>query len=254
MWADRDRYGLSLLRHAVLLALRPTPVNDFLLVAAVAGDEPDVSRPVTSADRPDAEMGPGGGSGAVEAGTHTGVDSRIVALVELAKKGDSDAFGQLYEQYLGQVYKYVYYRVGNPSVAEDLTSEAFFRALRSLGSFTWQGKDFGAWLTTIARNLTADHFKSGRNRLEVTTDEVTQHDSATEGLENDVITKLTNEVLLKALHQLSTEQQDCLVLRFLQGQSIAATAQVLNRSEGAIKQLQLRATRNLAKLLPEGLR
>jgi RNA polymerase sigma-70 factor (ECF subfamily) len=175
-------------------------------------------------------------------------------LVELAKKGDSDAFGQLYEQYLGQVYKYVYYRVGNHSVAEDLTSEAFFRALRSLGSFTWQGKDFGAWLTTIARNLTADHFKSGRNRLEVTTDEVTRHDSATEGVEDDVITKLTNEVLLKALHQLSTEQQDCLVLRFLQGQSIAVTAQVLNRSEGAIKQLQLRATRNLAKRLPEGLR
>jgi RNA polymerase sigma-70 factor, ECF subfamily len=241
MWADRDRYGLSLLRRAVLLALRPAPADDFLLLAAVAGDEPDASRPV-------------GGSRGIEAEAHTGVDSRIVALVELAKKGDSDAFGQLYEQYLGQVYKYVYYRVGNHGVAEDLTSEAFFRALRSLGSFTWQGKDFGAWLTTIARNLTADHFKSGRNRLEVTTDEVTKHDSATEGVDNDVITKLTNEVLLKALHQLSTEQQDCLVLRFLQGQSIAATAKVLNRSEGAIKQLQLRATRNLAKLLPEGLR
>ena len=251
MWADRDRYGLSSglsgltdfsrLRRAVLLALRSPPATDFLLLAAVAGDEPDASRPV-------------GGSGSIEAPTHADVDSRIVALVELAKKGHSDAFGQLYEQYVGQVYRYVYYRVGNPSLAEDLTSEAFFRALRSLGSFTWQGKDFGAWLTTIARNLTADHFKSGRSRLEITTDEVTDHDSATEGVENDVITKLTNEVLLKALHQLSTEQQDCLVLRFLQGQSIAATAQVLNRSEGAIKQLQFRATRNLAKLLPEGLR
>jgi RNA polymerase sigma-70 factor (ECF subfamily) len=198
--------------------------------------------------------GPQRGSGRVDTGHQAGLDSRIVALVELAKAGDSDAFGQLYEHYVGQVCRYLYYRVGSVPLAEDLTSEAFFRALRSMDSFKWQGKDFGAWLTTIARNLAMDHYKSGLHRLEVTTDEITNHDSATEGPEDDVITRSTNEILLKSLRKLSPEQQDCLVLRFLQGLSIAQTAQALNRSEGAIKQLQLRATRNLAKLLPDGLR
>jgi RNA polymerase sigma-70 factor (ECF subfamily) len=198
--------------------------------------------------------GPQRGSGRVDTGHQAGLDSRIVALVELAKAGDSDAFGQLYEHYVGQVCRYLYYRVGSVPLAEDLTSEAFFRALRSMDSFNWQGKDFGAWLTTIARNLAMDHFKSGRHRLEVTTDEITNHDSATEGPEDDVITRFTNEILLKSLRKLSPEQRDCLVMRFVQGLSIAQTAKALNRSEGAIKQLQLRATRNLARMLPEGLR
>jgi RNA polymerase sigma-70 factor (ECF subfamily) len=198
--------------------------------------------------------GPQRGSGRVDTGHQAGLDSRIVALVELAKAGDSDAFGQLFEHYVGQVCRYLYYRVGSVPLAEDLTSEAFFRALRSMDSFKWQGKDFGAWLTTIARNLAMDHFKSGRHRLEVTTDEITNHDSATEGPEDDVITRFTNEILLKSLRKLSPEQRDCLVMRFVQGLSIAQTAQALNRSEGAIKQLQLRATRNLASMLPEDLR
>jgi RNA polymerase sigma-70 factor, ECF subfamily len=160
----------------------------------------------------------------------------------------------LYDYYSTSVYRFVYYRVGSVGLAEDLTSETFFRALRSMGSFRWQGKDFGAWLMTIARNLTADHFKSGRTRLEYATEDMGAHDSATEGPEPAVLAALTNEALLGALKKLPSEQQDCLVMRFLQGLSIAETAKVLGRSDGAIKQLQLRGVRNLAKLLPEGLR
>jgi RNA polymerase sigma-70 factor (ECF subfamily) len=123
-----------------------------------------------------------------------------------------------------------------------------------MGSFRWQGKDFGAWLMTIAKNLTADHYKSGRTRLEQTTEDMSPHDGATEGPEESVLASLTNETLLRCLGELPKEQQECLVMRFLQGLSIAETAKILARSEGAIKQLQLRAVRNLAKLLPEGLR
>ena len=65
---------------------------------------------------------------------------------------------------------------------------------------------------------------------------------------------LTNEVLLTALTELPTEQRECLIMRFLQGMSIAETALALDRTAGAIKQLQLRGVRNLAKLLPEGMR
>ena len=180
--------------------------------------------------------------------------SRLIALVELARKGDSEAFGQLYDHYHGSVYRFLYYRVGSVQLAEDLTAETFFRALRSMSSFRWQGKDFGAWLMTIARNLTTDHFKAGRTRLESTTEDMSTLDSTAEGPENAVLASLTNEALLEALSELPTEQRECLVMRFLQGLSIAETADVLGRSAGAVKQLQLRGVRNLAKILPEGTR
>lgn len=88
-----------------------------------------------------------------------------------ARDGDAEAFGSLYDHYVELVYRYIYYRVGTHSLTEDLTSETFLRALRRICDFHWQGKDFGAWLVTIARNLVADHFKSGRYRLEVCTAE-----------------------------------------------------------------------------------
>jgi RNA polymerase sigma-70 factor (ECF subfamily) len=179
---------------------------------------------------------------------------RLIALVELARSGDKEAFGLLYDHYQGSVYRFLYYRTRSQTLAEDLTSETFFRALRSMNNFRWQGKDFGAWLMTIARNLTTDHFKAGRTRLEMTTEDMTPHDDATEGPESAVLAGLTNEVLLKALTELPTEQRECLIMRFLQGLSIAETALALDRSDGAVKQLQLRGVRNLAKLLPEGLR
>ena len=180
--------------------------------------------------------------------------TRLIALVELARKGDSEAFGLLYDHYQSSVYRFLFYRTRSSTLAEDLTSETFFRALRSMNNFRWQGKDFGAWLMTIARNLATDHFKAGRTRLEQTTEDMGLHDDATEGPEAMVLAGLTNEILLTALTELPPEQRDCLVMRFLQGMSIAETAAVLGRSDGAVKQLQLRGVRNLAKLMPEGLR
>lgn len=180
--------------------------------------------------------------------------SRLIALVELARKGDTDAFGLLYDHYNGAVYRFLYYRTRSQALAEDLTSETFFRALRSMTGFRWQGKDFGAWLMTIARNLATDHFKAGKTRLELTTEDMGLHDDAADGPETEVLAGLTNEILLQSLAKLPDEQRDCVVMRFLQGMSIAETAAVLGRSEGAIKQLQLRGVRNLAKLMPEGLR
>lgn len=199
-----------------------------------------------------------GGSGDADLACSSEADeaeaSRLIGLVELARGGDSEAFGLLYDHYHTSVYRFIYYRVGSVALAEDLMSETFFRALRSMSSFKWQGKDFGAWLMTIARNLTADHYKAGRTRLEYATDDMGAHDSVTEGPETAVLASLTNAALLRALGELPTEQQECLVMRFLQGLSIAQTAKILGRSDGAVKQLQLRGVRNLAKLLPEGLR
>jgi RNA polymerase sigma-70 factor (ECF subfamily) len=180
----------------------------------------------------------------------------VWALVERAQAGDAEAFGQIYDRYLDTVFRFIYFRVGNRQLAEDLTADTFLRALKRIGSFTWQGRDPGAWLVTIARNLVADHFKSGRYRLEVTTGDVLDADREDRGPEGSpeaaVVDHITNVALLTAVKQLNPEQQECIVLRFLHGFSVAETAQAMGKNEGAIKALQYRAVRALARLLPEG--
>lgn len=180
--------------------------------------------------------------------------ARMMELVERAQAGEADAFGRLYDQYSDTVYRYIYYRVGGKATAEDLTSETFLRALRRISTFTWQGRDFGAWLVTIARNLVADHFKSSRFRLEVTTGEMLDANEVERSPEDSVLESLSNAALLEAVRKLNPQQQECVTLRFLQGLSVAETARVMGKNEGAIKTLQYRAVRTLARLLPEDAR
>lgn len=174
-------------------------------------------------------------------------------LVSRAQEGDADAFGMLYDRYVTVVYRYIYYRVGSAALAEDLTSETFLRALRRISAYTFQGKDVGAWFVTIARNLIADHYKSSRYRLELSTgDMLTQDKASDDSTEASVIDALTNAALLDAVRKLNPEQQECVSLRFLQGMSVSETAQAMGKNEGAIKALQYRAVRALGRLLPEG--
>jgi RNA polymerase sigma-70 factor, ECF subfamily len=259
-FGDPDR-GLDALRvqvHRALLALADQSAPRFAPVAArpALADGIALIETATSASGPPTDLPPSYGDedDAWSSEESAAERQRLIALVELARQGDADAFGLLYDHYHGAVYRFLFYRTHSVVVAEDLTSETFFRALRSMTGFRWQGKDFGAWLMTIARNLATDHFKAGRTRLELTTEDMGLHDDTTEGPENAVLAGLTNEILLDALAKLPVEQRDCVVMRFLQGMSIAETAGVLGRSDGAVKQLQLRGIRNLAKLMPEGLR
>jgi RNA polymerase sigma-70 factor (ECF subfamily) len=186
----------------------------------------------------------------------TDAAAEVWALVERAQAGEAEAFGLIYDRYVDTVFRFIYFRVGNRQLAEDLTADTFLRALKRIGSFTWQGRDLGAWLVTIARNLVADHFKSGRYRLEVTSGDVLDADREDRGPEGSpeaaVVDHITNVALLTAVKQLNPEQQECIVLRFLHGFSVAETAQTMGKNEGAIKALQYRAVRALARLLPDG--
>ncbi len=176
---------------------------------------------------------------------------RISALVELAQRGDAEAFGQLYERYVDVVFRYVYVRVGGRQLAEDITSETFLRALRRMDSFSWQGRDIAAWFITIARNLITDNAKSARFRMEVTTADMLDADGRVDSPDEEVLDRLRDERLLTAVKNLKPEQAECVVLRFLQGLTLAETAKVLGKSEGAVKQLQLRAVRSLHRELAD---
>ncbi|MGW1493940.1 ECF subfamily RNA polymerase sigma factor, BldN family [Streptomyces sp. NBC_00191] len=257
-----DASGLATLRAAVLDHLRGF-VPTAYAVPAFAMPRLALSGPAAPcyalADGRAAvgRRGSRGGSGAPTTARRPSADSdsaRMMELVERAQAGEADAFGRLYDQYSDTVYRYIYYRVGGKATAEDLTSETFLRALRRISTFTWQGRDFGAWLVTIARNLVADHFKSSRFRLEVTTGEMLDANEVERSPEDSVLESLSNAALLEAVRKLNPQQQECVTLRFLQGLSVAETARVMGKNEGAIKTLQYRAVRTLARLLPDDAR
>jgi RNA polymerase sigma-70 factor, ECF subfamily len=172
-------------------------------------------------------------------------------LVRRTQEGDAEAFGLLYDRYVDLVYRFVYYRLGDRTQAEDLTSETFLRALRRISSVHEQGRDIGAWLMTIARNLVLDHVKSAQYRLCVPTDEIVdaQLEQAGDTTEAAALAGLDQRALLEAVRQLSPEQQESIVLRFFQGLSLAETAEVMGRNAGAVKALQHRAMHRLHALL-----
>ncbi|WP_329219958.1 sigma-70 family RNA polymerase sigma factor [Streptomyces sp. NBC_01485] len=255
-----DTSGLATLRATVQDLLRGFVPTAYAVpafaAAAPVGPCYALADGTAAVGRRGRAAGAAGASGAATA-RRPAADSdsaRMMDLVERAQAGEAEAFGRLYDQYSDTVYRYIYYRVGGKATAEDLTSETFLRALRRIGTFTWQGRDFGAWLVTIARNLVADHFKSSRFRLEVTTGEMLDANEVARSPEDSVLESLSNAALLDAVRRLNPQQQECVTLRFLQGLSVAETARVMGKNEGAIKTLQYRAVRTLARLLPEDAR
>ncbi len=182
------------------------------------------------------------------------IDPDLVALVERAKTGDGEAFAGLYDRYVDQVYGFVYNRVRDRDLAEDLTSDVFLRALRSLERFTWQGVDIGAWLVTIARNRVTDHFKSARARLERPTDEMaepTQDVHRDDDPERAALNRDEVAALATAIGSLAEDHRDVLELRFIRGLTVSETAAAMNRTDGAIKALQYRALKALANIVRE---
>jgi len=178
----------------------------------------------------------------------------ITDLVARVQAGDTSAFDGIYRRYYDPVFRFIWFRVTSRAVAEDLTSEVFLRALKRIGSFTWQGRDLGAWLITIARNIVADYYKSSRYKLEfLTGDVLDHHESVDQSIEGDperaATDHLTNETLLAAIDQLNPHQQQCIRLRFLQDLSVKEAADAMGIEEGALKALQFRATRSLYRLL-----
>ncbi len=179
--------------------------------------------------------------------------SDVWTLVTRAQAGDLDAFGVLYSRYAEMVHRFIYYRVHDRALAEDFTSDTFLRALRRIGSVNYRGRDIGAWLITIARNIVLDHAKSARTRLEVMTAVTLDGDTAPSP-ESAVIDAVTSELLLTAISALNNEQGECVTLRYIRGFTIAEAAAQMGKTEGAIKALQHRAVRKLAELVGDELR
>ncbi len=174
-------------------------------------------------------------------------------LVSAARMGDRDAFAELYGRYAEVVFRFVMFRMGDRPLAEDLTSETFLRALRRIDSVSDQGRDLGAWLVTIARNLIYDHCKSGRARYEVVSEDTAHcswHQPAERNpIEDAVLAAEQAATTRRYVARLGADQQQCIAYRFLQGLSVAETAELMGRSHGAVKALQHRAVHRLAAMM-----
>lgn len=167
-------------------------------------------------------------------------DEADEALVARSQAGDAAAFGVLYERFLDKIYRYIFYRVGNHADAEDLTEIVFIKAWKGIGTYQPQGVPFLAWLYRIARNAVIDFRRS--NKIEQV-DIESQYDlpDGADGTELQVLKRVTVQRLFTALDQLETAQRDVLIFRFLQGLSHKDTAEIMERTPGAIRVLQHRA-------------
>ncbi len=162
------------------------------------------------------------------------VDDRL--LVEAAQKNPS-RFAELYEYNFDRVYAFVAHRVVSREDAEDLTAEVFHQALASIGRFEWRGVPFVAWLIGIAAKLIAQRWQRAENAIQVTTDELEDI-----GMENDTERRT---MLVQLVDALPPDQREVIVGRFINQKSIRDIAQQLERTEGAVKQLQFRALQTL---------
>ena len=175
-------------------------------------------------------------------------DSDSWELVTRVQAGDTAAFGVLYDRHAATVHRFLWLRVRNRELAEDLTAETFLRALRFIGRVSFQGKDVTAWLLTIARNLLLDHARSAHvRRVAVVDPQLLLVDEAVPSSEQLALEAFERQWLHSVLDALPDRQRACVRLRFLVGLSVSETAQELGMTDGAVKALQLRALRGLAR-------
>ena len=166
------------------------------------------------------------------------LDERL--LIEAAKR-DPARFAALYDLYFDRIYAYVARRAASRDEAEDIVSEVFHKALANLRRFEWRGALFSAWLYRIAANEITDHAEwVGRERA------IEPPPEAEEANQEEAHDRAKVFALVR---ELPADQRKVLELRFAEEKSTREVAEVLQRSEGAIKQLQFRGLENLRAMI-----
>ncbi|HXG24057.1 MAG TPA: sigma-70 family RNA polymerase sigma factor [Chthonomonadales bacterium] len=171
-------------------------------------------------------------------------------LVLQAQAGNAEAFGQLYDAYMERIYRFVYFRVEDQQTAEDITSQVFLRAWNSLDRFRLGRTPYLAWLYTIAHNAVIDHYRTRKVTAALEDVRLSQPDYA-EAVENDIDFAVEMKTIKEALQTLTDDQQQVLTLKFIEGMSNDEIARHLGKREGAVRALQMRGLRALAKQLEE---
>ncbi|MEK7451662.1 MAG: sigma-70 family RNA polymerase sigma factor [Patescibacteria group bacterium] len=168
-------------------------------------------------------------------------------IIERAIKGEAEAFGLLYDSYQPQIYRFIYLKVSHREEAEDLTHQVFLNAWQKINNYAFRGFPFSSWLYQIARNQVIDHYRVKKIVINIEEDEVA--DTETETIAELIDKNLGVEKIRTIIGRLNPSHQDVIILRFIEDFSPKETAQILGRSETAVKLLQHRAIKNLKKIL-----
>ncbi|MEL7625474.1 MAG: sigma-70 family RNA polymerase sigma factor [Anaerolineaceae bacterium] len=155
-----------------------------------------------------------------------------------AAKTDPEAFGQLYERYVGCIYNYIYYKVGSSKDAEDLTARVFFKALKSIGGYRHMGLPFSAWLYRIAHNLVANFHRDRSRVQEISIENLVIEDHSRSGApEHHIEAKQESAFLLQLVNDLSPQKRELVILKHVHKLSNEEIGKIFGKSEGAIKSL-----------------
>lgn len=165
---------------------------------------------------------------------------------------DPDAFGELYDRYCDQIYRFAYRRLRDRQAAEDAAADVFFKALRAIGTYKPQVAPFSAWLYRIASNAVTDHLRARRpvNSLDTAMDTP----DGSEPVENQAINRLEADRVWLAVDNLSSAQRTAVILRLGHDLPIAEIAALMERSEGAVKLLLNRGLNGVRNMLADGTR
>ena len=173
----------------------------------------------------------------------------VRALVERAKRGDREAFEELYLLHFDRIYSYLQLSVGNKHDAEDLTNQTFVKMIESIDRFEWRNP-ISAWLFRIAHNLAMDHFRS-RRRWQSEEEPPEPPGSEERSAEDEAFRAIGQQSMFELIENLSEDQQQVLTLKFAFDFSNAEVGTILGKSEGAVKSLQHRALGSLQRQLAE---
>jgi len=175
-------------------------------------------------------------------------DSSDAELVAHAQRGEVNAIGRLYDRHRESIFRYLWIRLDDRQLAEDLTGDVFMRMLDALPRYRMKGLPFRAWLYRIAHNLLVDYFRKMNRQVTLPLDVI--EEQGTEDDPDRVIEQiLLSERLQVALMRLEATQCEVVILRFLAGLSLQETALTLGKTEAAIKALQHRGLSSLRRAL-----
>lgn len=163
-------------------------------------------------------------------------------LIERAKV-DREAFLVIYDTYFKKIYNYAFYRTMDQSMAEEITSHTFLLALENIGSYQYRGIPLGIWLYRIASNVLIDLYR--KNKKTFALDDSDLEASGEEQPENILVNKDEKIMLVQVLKTLPPLQQQAVVLRYIQEFSYKEISEIMEKSEGAVKQLLHRGLKTL---------
>ena len=173
--------------------------------------------------------------------------------VRRAIAGDVDAFGCLYTRHMHAIYRYLFLRVGDEQLAEDLTEEVFVRVQEALPRYKPGPYPFLNWLYRIAHNLLVDTYRKKRP-LSISPSDLDREPDPEALPEDAVANRQDVAELVWAVQQLDAHEQQVIVLRFVEGLSHREVANIIGKNEGATRMVQQRAVAKLRKLLNEYVR